>query len=67
MRRKELPEYSLDDVARHASVEKGVWICFNNGVYDITDFIKEHPGNSEMDGVLFLDWQKIGSQLPDRS
>jgi len=44
VRKGGLPEYSLDDVARHSTVENRVWVCFNNGVYDITDFIKEHPG-----------------------
>ena len=44
VRKSGLPEYSLDDVAKHATVDDRVWVCFNSGVYDITDFIKEHPG-----------------------
>lgn len=43
-----LPEYSLDEVAKHASVQDRVWVCFNSGVYDITDFIIKHPGGDKI-------------------
>ena len=42
--RPDLPTYSLDDVSKHATPQDRVWVCFNAGVYDITEFIKEHPG-----------------------
>ncbi|KAA0202040.1 hypothetical protein HAZT_HAZT004931 [Hyalella azteca] len=48
VRKPGLPEYSLDDVAKHASVDDRVWVCFNNGVYDITDFISHHPGGDKI-------------------
>ncbi|CAH0386283.1 unnamed protein product [Bemisia tabaci] len=44
---KGLPEYTLDEVADHASKEDGIWVTYQRGVYDITKFVEEHPGGSE--------------------
>lgn len=38
--------FSVSEVAKHNSLEKGVWITYKNNVYDITSFIKHHPGGS---------------------
>ncbi|KAG9509648.1 Sulfite oxidase, mitochondrial, partial [Fragariocoptes setiger] len=38
--------YSRKDVAWHNTSERGVWITYNNSVYDITQFIQHHPGGS---------------------
>ncbi|KAK7086564.1 hypothetical protein SK128_028013 [Halocaridina rubra] len=43
-----LPEYTLDDVAKHDSPDTRVWVAYRHGVYDITDFIKEHPGGDKI-------------------
>lgn len=43
-----LPEYTANDIAKHDSIEKGVWVCFKSGVYDITDFISKHPGGEKI-------------------
>lgn len=37
------PLYSLDEVAKHARRDDG-WIVVSNRVYDITNFIMNHPG-----------------------
>lgn len=34
------------EVAKHNSLEKGVWITYKEYVYDITKFIEHHPGGS---------------------
>jgi hypothetical protein len=39
-----LPIYRSKDVALHDSIERGVWVIYGEGVYDITSFIKNHPG-----------------------
>ena len=39
-----LPVYSSNDVANHRDETTGVWISYKSGVYDITSFIKSHPG-----------------------
>ncbi|KAK4685865.1 L-lactate dehydrogenase (cytochrome), partial [Tremellales sp. Uapishka_1] len=34
------------EVAQHDSRDKGVWIVVHGHVYDVTDFLDEHPGGS---------------------
>ena len=41
---KNLPTYRLEDVKAHKTVEKGVWMIFGEGVYDVTEFVENHPG-----------------------
>lgn len=41
---KGLPEYTLEDVSKHGTMEDRVWVSYRHGVYDITDFIAKHPG-----------------------
>ncbi|WVR06812.1 hypothetical protein IAU60_003848 [Kwoniella sp. DSM 27419] len=35
-------------VAEHNSRDKGVWIVVHGHVYDVTDFLDEHPGGAEI-------------------
>ncbi|KAK3107113.1 hypothetical protein FSP39_007409 [Pinctada imbricata] len=44
--RKGLPTYTIADVAKHNSKENKIWVTYKNGVYDITDFVANHPGGS---------------------
>uniref|UniRef100_A0A0C9Q8R9 Cytochrome b5 n=1 Tax=Fopius arisanus TaxID=64838 RepID=A0A0C9Q8R9_9HYME len=39
--------YSADEVARHNN-ENDIWLIMNGGVYDVTKFLKEHPGGEEV-------------------
>eukprot|EP00879_Flechtneria_rotunda_P019211 GHRR01020172.1.p1 GENE.GHRR01020172.1~~GHRR01020172.1.p1 ORF type:complete len:455 (+),score=128.97 GHRR01020172.1:287-1651(+) len=41
-----LPEYAADEVAQHRTPNDRVWVTYKNGVYDITDFIAQHPGGA---------------------
>eukprot|EP01129_Flabellula_baltica_P012618 TRINITY_DN571_c0_g1_i1.p1 TRINITY_DN571_c0_g1~~TRINITY_DN571_c0_g1_i1.p1 ORF type:complete len:890 (-),score=203.17 TRINITY_DN571_c0_g1_i1:2435-5074(-) len=43
-----LPVYSLSDIAEHNCMEKGVWVYFGDGVYDVTQFVSEHPGGERI-------------------
>ncbi|GMK53979.1 hypothetical protein CspeluHIS016_0105650 [Cutaneotrichosporon spelunceum] len=36
------------EVAKHNSRENGVWIVVHDHVYDVTDFLDEHPGGAEI-------------------
>ena len=36
--------YSREEVAKHNSYEKGIWVTYKGQVYDITEFIASHPG-----------------------
>ena len=46
--RPDLPTYSLADVSRHKTKETGIWVTYNNAVYDITDYVASHPGGSKI-------------------
>lgn len=46
-KRSDLPIYTLDEVMQHATKESRIWVTYGQGVYDITDFIPQHPGGSE--------------------
>ena len=41
------PEYSLEEISKHKTVETGIWVTYRDGVYDITQFAQQHPGGSE--------------------
>lgn len=43
-----LPEYTAEDISKHDSKEKRIWVCFKSGVYDITDFVSKHPGGEKI-------------------
>lgn len=39
--------YSRKEVETHNTLEKGVWVTYKDSVYDITNFIANHPGGQE--------------------
>ncbi|CAK9806846.1 Cytochrome b5 [Anthophora plagiata] len=39
--------FTAAQVSRH-NKEKDLWIIYKDGVYDITKFLKEHPGGEEV-------------------
>jgi predicted heme/steroid binding protein len=39
--------FTKQQLAMHSSTSKGIFVAFGDGVYDITEFIKLHPGGSE--------------------
>jgi sulfite oxidase len=40
--------YKRSQIAAHNTLEKGIWVTYQNGVYDITDFINIHPGGEKL-------------------
>lgn len=38
--------FRLEEVAKHNTIESGVWITFEGNVYDVTKFIPNHRTNS---------------------
>lgn len=34
----------MKDVSNHATKEDRIWVTYKEGVYDITDFVDDHPG-----------------------
>ena len=43
----DLPVYRASDVRSHTSKEKGIWVSYKDGVFDITNFVVNHPGGSD--------------------
>uniref|UniRef100_A0A915C169 sulfite oxidase n=1 Tax=Parascaris univalens TaxID=6257 RepID=A0A915C169_PARUN len=46
--RKDLPTYRLEEVKKHGRGAEQVWVTYQSGVYDITDFIEAHPGGDKI-------------------
>ena len=44
---RELPEFTMEEVRKHASVETGVWVVMDGLVYDVSRFDK-HPGQFDI-------------------
>jgi sulfite oxidase len=40
----QLPIYRSKEVAQHRTAANGIWVTYKGNVYDVTDFIEEHPG-----------------------
>ena len=36
--------YTRAEVAAHTTAETGIWVTYKDGVYDITEFVRMHPG-----------------------
>lgn len=39
--------YTADEVARHDNIDD-LWVVMNGKVYDLTQFVNEHPGGEEV-------------------
>ncbi|KAL4889075.1 cytochrome b5-like heme/steroid binding domain-containing protein [Aspergillus ambiguus] len=40
--------FSPADVASHNSPDKGLYIIIDSNVYDVTNFVDEHPGGAKI-------------------
>lgn len=39
---------TVDELKKHRSLDRGVWISIRRKVYDLTDFLNKHPGGSKI-------------------
>lgn len=39
--------YTLEEVAKHKSSDD-LWIVIDGNVYDVTDYVEEHPGGADL-------------------
>uniref|UniRef100_A0A0N4ZYK5 sulfite oxidase n=1 Tax=Parastrongyloides trichosuri TaxID=131310 RepID=A0A0N4ZYK5_PARTI len=46
--RDDLPTFKLSEVEKHSKDAKRIWVTFKDGVYDITDFVENHPGGNKI-------------------
>ncbi|XP_072927023.1 sulfite oxidase, mitochondrial isoform X2 [Hemitrygon akajei] len=42
------PIYTRQDVAKHKTMESGIWVTYKSEVYDITNFVEMHPGGDKI-------------------
>jgi sulfite oxidase len=42
------PLYAKDEVAKHNSLQNGIWVTYEGHVYDITEFVGQHPGGDKI-------------------
>lgn len=42
-----LPIFRREELQKHKSIKNRVWVSYGDGVFDITDFIKVHPGGGD--------------------
>jgi cytochrome b involved in lipid metabolism len=65
----DLPTYTLADL-QQARTEGKCWMAINGDVYDITDFIPQHPGGNIIndgcgtDATVFFETRPMGSGTP---
>ncbi|KAL3117145.1 hypothetical protein niasHT_007548 [Heterodera trifolii] len=46
--RADLPTFSMEEVRRHGKDAERIWVIFQQGVYDVTEFIANHPGGDRI-------------------
>uniref|UniRef100_A0A7E4VDB3 Sulfite oxidase n=1 Tax=Panagrellus redivivus TaxID=6233 RepID=A0A7E4VDB3_PANRE len=46
--RPDLPTFKLDDVKKHGKGADRMWVVYKQGVYDITEFLQNHPGGDKI-------------------
>jgi len=39
---------SKKEVSEHSTVDKGLYIIIDNGVYELSGFVNEHPGGAKI-------------------
>lgn len=46
MTETEIKTYTMKEIEEHTSIES-LWLLIDNGVYDVSKFLDEHPGGPE--------------------
>tara|TARA_B100001769_G_C22094410_1_gene590342 strand:+ start:603 stop:2066 length:1464 start_codon:yes stop_codon:yes gene_type:complete len=39
--------YTYEEISKHSTTENGLWVTYKDSVYDITNFIDNHPGGKD--------------------
>ncbi len=39
-----LPDFTLQQVSQHKTSADRIWVTYRNAVYDVTEFVENHPG-----------------------
>uniref|UniRef100_A0A914PIX6 sulfite oxidase n=1 Tax=Panagrolaimus davidi TaxID=227884 RepID=A0A914PIX6_9BILA len=46
--RNDLPTFKLDEIKKHGKESGKIWVIYKHGVYDVTEFHKNHPGGDKI-------------------
>ncbi|XP_019867605.2 sulfite oxidase, mitochondrial isoform X2 [Aethina tumida] len=46
--KENLPTYTAKEVSQHTDNKIGIWVTYKEGVYDVTNFVNEHPGGDQI-------------------
>ncbi|CAH0553952.1 unnamed protein product [Brassicogethes aeneus] len=46
--KQNLPTYTVEEVSQHTEQSTGIWVTYKEGVYDVTNFVNEHPGGEQI-------------------
>jgi len=44
--RQDLPLFSMEEIAQHRAKHERIWVTYQHGVYDITEWVDIHPGGN---------------------
>ena len=47
-KKDERKPYTMKQIEKHNSEKNGVWILIRGGVYDVTEFLEDHPGGPDL-------------------
>ena len=42
----DLPEFDKEEVSTHKTKDSRVWVTYKDGVYDVTEWVDQHPGGA---------------------
>ena len=62
-----LPSYSFEEIKKHRTKNESVWVTYQEGVYDVTEFVAKHPGGEKIllgaGGPVDAYWRLYGQHL----
>lgn len=47
LERPDLPNFSKAEISKHKTPQDKVWVTYKDGVYDVTEFLPQHPGGTD--------------------
>ena len=39
--------YTYEEISKHKTIESRIWVTYQDCIYDVTDFVANHPGGAE--------------------
>ena len=62
-----LKTFKFEEIAKHKKKDESVWVTYQEGVYDVTEFVSKHPGGDKImlgaGGPVDAFWRLYGQHL----